>query len=136
KIACECAVGKRKKMGIFGTNYPTRDGTCIRDYIHVDDLANAHLASYHTLLEKNKSEIYNVGYNQGHSVKEVIEKVKEISNNDFLVEILDKRQGDPASLIANNSKILQNTPFKPLYNNLDTIIKSALDWEEHLLRFQ
>ncbi len=136
KIACECAVGKRKKMGIFGTNYPTRDGTCIRDYIHVDDLANAHLASYQTLLEKNKSEIYNVGYNQGHSVKEVINKVKEISNNDFLVEILDKRLGDPASLIANNAKILQNTPFKPLYDNLDTIIKSALDWEEHLLRFQ
>ena len=69
-------------------------------------------------------------------MKEVIEKVKEISNNDFLVEILDKRQGDPASLIANNAKILQNTSFKPLYNNLDTIIKSALDWEEHLLRFQ
>ncbi|EQD88335.1 hypothetical protein HPSA50_0639 [Helicobacter pylori SouthAfrica50] len=69
-------------------------------------------------------------------MKEVINKVKEISNNDFLVEILEKRQGDPASLIANNAKILQNTPFKPLYNNLDTIIKSALAWEEHLLKFQ
>ncbi|AFI05524.1 UDP-glucose 4-epimerase GalE [Helicobacter cetorum] len=136
KIACECAVGKRKKMGIFGTNYPTTDGTCIRDYIHVDDLANAHLASYQALLEKNQSEIYNVGYNQGYSVKEVIQKVKEISNNDFLVEILDKRQGDPANLIANNAKILKNTNFKPLYNDLDTIIKSALEWEEHLLKFQ
>ncbi|WP_104748443.1 UDP-glucose 4-epimerase GalE [Helicobacter cetorum] len=136
KIACECAVGKRKKMGIFGTNYPTKDGTCIRDYIHVDDLANAHLASYQALLEKNQSEIYNVGYNQGYSVKEVIQKVKEISNNDFLVEILDKRQGDPANLIANNAKILKNTSFKPLYNDLDTIIKSALEWEEHLLKFQ
>ncbi|WP_104712785.1 UDP-glucose 4-epimerase GalE [Helicobacter cetorum] len=136
KIACECAVGKRKKMGIFGTNYPTKDGTCIRDYIHVDDLANAHLASYQALLEKGKSEIYNVGYNQGYSVKEVIQKVKEISNNDFLVEILDKRAGDPANLIANNAKILKNTSFKPLYNNLDTIIKSALEWEEYLLKFQ
>lgn len=133
KIACECAVFKRSSMGIFGEDYPTPDGTCIRDYIHIDDLALAHLQAFKTLLSTQKSAIYNVGYAKGYSVKEVIAKVKEISGVDFKVESLSRRAGDPSSLVADNTKILTHTPFKPAFDSLDTIIKSAYEWEKYLV---
>ena len=91
KIASQCATNKRKKMQIFGTDYPTKDGTCIRDYIHVDDLASAHFWALHKLIETGESAIYNVGYNRGFSVKEVIACMKKISKNDFLVESAPRR---------------------------------------------
>lgn len=134
KVACECACGKREKMQMFGDDYPTHDGSCIRDYIHIDDLSSAHLAAFE-FLEKNKqSEVFNVGYNHGYSVKEIISKVKEISQIDFKVELANRREGDPANLIADNSKILAKTSWKPQFNNIDKIIKSAYAWEKFLLQ--
>ena len=132
KAACECAVGKRQKMQIYGTDYPTHDGTCIRDYIHIDDLAQAHFVSLKTFEQTQCSQIYNVGYGKGFSVKEVVDCVKTLSGIDFAVEIGARRAGDPAVLISNNKKILQNTPYKPLYDNLKIICESAYLWEKQL----
>ncbi|WP_286348636.1 UDP-glucose 4-epimerase GalE [Helicobacter felistomachi] len=132
KVACECATHKRPSMAIFGDDYPTPDGTCVRDYIHIDDLALAHLEAFKTLQVENKSQIYNVGYGRGYSVAEVVAKVKEISGVDFKVQMQGRRPGDPASLIADNHKILTHTAFKPQYANLETIIKSAYVWEQYL----
>lgn len=132
KIACECAVGKRKNISIFGDDYPTADGTCIRDYIHITDLANAHLQAYKYLKKSCKSEIFNVGYSKGHSVKEVIEMTKQIAGVDFEVQIAHRRSGDPAQLIAENKKILSLTEWKPRFDDLATIIKSAYEWEKKL----
>jgi UDP-glucose 4-epimerase len=129
KIASECASNTRDKMYIFGNNYPTEDGTCIRDYIHVDDLALAHIKAI-DYLDSNKSDIFNLGYGTGLSVKSVIETVKKITNNDFLVENAPRRIGDPAILIANNHKFLNifGNIFK--YQDLDIICKSAYEWEK------
>ncbi|PAF53040.1 UDP-glucose 4-epimerase GalE [Helicobacter sp. 13S00482-2] len=132
KIACECALGKREKISIFGDDYPTKDGTCIRDYIHITDLANAHLQAYNYLKKNQKSEVFNVGYSEGYSVKEVIEMTKKISQTDFKVEISPRRPGDPAELIANNDKIKSLTEWEPKNNNLSVIIKSAFEWEKRL----
>ena len=129
KVACECACRKREKMGIFGEDYPTKDGTCIRDYIHIDDLANAHFETLKTLEKEGQSQIYNVGYGVGFSVKEVIECVKKVSGVDFEVEIQPRRAGDPAMLVSNNHKILTYTNWKPKYNDLELICKSAYEWE-------
>lgn len=129
KVACECACRKREKMGIFGEDYPTKDGTCIRDYIHIDDLANAHFETLKTLEKEEHSQIYNVGYGVGFSVKEVIECVKKVSGVDFEVEIQPRRAGDPAMLVSNNHKILTYTNWKPKYNDLELICKSAYEWE-------
>ena len=131
KIASECAVGKREKMAIFGTDYPTKDGTCIRDYIHVDDLASAHIEAI-SYLESNDSDIFNLGYGKGASVKEVIDTVKKVTKKDFIVQLAPKRAGDPAMLIANNSKVLSKTNWKPKYQDLDLICQSAYEWEKRL----
>ncbi|PAF47779.1 UDP-glucose 4-epimerase GalE [Helicobacter sp. 12S02634-8] len=133
KVACECAVGKREAMHIFGADYPTPDGTCIRDYIHINDLANAHLQVWKYLIDHQKSEVFNVGYAQGYSVKEVIAAIKEVSKVDFDTQILPRRKGDPAILIANNQKIMTQTKWRPRYNDLKTIVKSAYDWEKYFL---
>lgn len=132
KVACECAVGKRQSISIFGDDYDTRDGSCIRDYIHIDDLALAHLFAYHFLSKNQVSEVFNVGYGNGYSVKEVIEVVKEISGVDFEVVMGKRRDGDPASLVSNNKKILSLTGWNPLYNDLRLIVKSAYLWEQML----
>lgn len=116
-------------MGIFGEDYATKDGTCIRDYIHIDDLANAHFETLKTLEKEEHSQIYNVGYGVGFSVKEVIECVKKVSGVDFEVEIQPRRAGDPAMLVSNNHKILTYTNWKPKYNDLELICKSAYEWE-------
>jgi UDP-glucose 4-epimerase len=104
KVASECAVGKRKKMYIFGNNYPTWDGTCVRDYIHVVDLADAHIRALH-YLDKNESDVFNVGYGRGASVKEVIDTMKRVTGIDFKVEMAPRRAGDPAVLVADSKKI-------------------------------
>lgn len=129
KVALECATAKRASMNIFGTDYPTVDGTCIRDYIHIDDLANAHLSALEYLSDTGKSEVFNVGYSHGYSVKEVIECAKKISGVDFCALPAAKRAGDPAALIASNAKLLALTSWKPRFNNLETIIRSAYEWE-------
>lgn len=136
KIACECACNKREGMSIFGTNYHTKDGTCIRDYIHVDDLCSAHIEVFRLLQEAIGpfSKTFNVGYGQGFSVKEVIECVKEVSGNNFKTYISGRRPGDSAVLIADNSLLLKHTKWQPKYNNLRTIIESAYKWELFLTR--
>lgn len=130
KVACECAVGKRKTMSIFGEDYETKDGSCIRDYIHIDDLANAHLSAFDFLESGNKSDVFNVGYSEGYSVKDVVAKVKEISGVDFKVVKSPRRDGDPAILISNNAKILEKTSWYPQFNDINYIIKSAFEWEK------
>jgi UDP-glucose 4-epimerase len=132
KIASETALGKRSKMYIFGDDYATQDGTCIRDYIHVDDLASAHIAALE-YLKTNESNVFNVGYGRGYSVKEVIETMRRVSGMNFEAEIQERRAGDPAQLISSNTKILKETAWKPKYNDLELICKTALEWERQLV---
>lgn len=128
-LVVQTALGKRDKIFVFGNDYDTPDGTCIRDYIHVDDLASAHISALE-YLDENESEVFNCGYGHGFSVKEVIDTVKKVSKVDFRVEIATRREGDPAILIADNKKILQKTNWKPKYDNLEFICKTALEWEK------
>ncbi|MEC9493305.1 UDP-glucose 4-epimerase GalE [Flexistipes sp.] len=129
KIASECAAGKRDKMYIFGDDYPTEDGTCIRDYIHVDDLADAHIRAIE-YLQKNPSDIFNCGYGRGYSVKEVIDVMKNVTGIDFEVEVSGRREGDPAVLVSDNKKIKSSMNWQPKYDNLEIICKSAYEWEK------
>jgi UDP-glucose 4-epimerase len=135
KIASECAVGKRERMAIFGEDFDTVDGTGVRDYIHVDDLASAHIKAI-DYLDVNDSDIFNLGYGIGFSVKEVINTMKEIASKDFAVDVVSRRAGDPATLVANNSKYKSKFTNKkaPLfkYDNIDLICKSAYEWENNL----
>jgi len=131
KIASECASGKREKMAIFGDDFDTEDGTGVRDYIHIDDLASAHIEAIE-YLKDNDSDTFNVGYGKGYSVKEVIETVKEVTKTDFPVDNAPRRAGDPATLISNNSKIKQKMNWTPKYNNLALICQSAYKWEKRL----
>mgnify|MGYP001627412621 CR=1 FL=1 len=130
KVACETAVGKRPQMEIFGTGYPTPDGTCIRDYIHVTDLAAAHLSALSYLRAGGPTNVFNCGYGKGYSVREVIAKVKEISGVDFKVVESAARPGDSANLISRAEKILQQTDWRPQHEGLEKIIASALNWEK------
>ncbi|HRF57111.1 MAG TPA: UDP-glucose 4-epimerase GalE [Campylobacterales bacterium] len=132
KVASETACGKRKKMFIFGSDYDTQDCTCVRDYIHIDDLASAHLSALGYLQESGKSDIFNCGYGRGYSVKEVIESVKKVSGVDFVAEFVDRRAGDPSLLISNNQKILNTLNWKPKYDDIELICKSAYEWEKRL----
>ncbi|MBO7475394.1 MAG: UDP-glucose 4-epimerase GalE, partial [Campylobacter sp.] len=124
KVATQTIVGKREKMSIFGDDYPTSDGTCVRDYIHVEDLAQAHL-SVLRYLQNNDSSVFNVGYGTGFSVKEVIECAKKVSGVDFKVENAPRRDGDPARLISNADKLKAKTDWTPKHNNLEEIVQSA-----------
>ncbi|TKX32066.1 UDP-glucose 4-epimerase GalE [Campylobacter estrildidarum] len=129
KVAAECAAKKRDKMFIFGDDYDTKDGTCIRDYIHVDDISSAHLAALE-YLEEHESDIFNVGYGHGFSVKEVIESMKRVTGVDFKVELAPRRAGDPSVLISDAQKIRTLTSWQPKFDDLDLICKSAYDWEK------
>jgi UDP-glucose 4-epimerase len=128
-LIIHAAIGKRDRIKMFGDDYPTEDGSCIRDYVHVEDLANAHINALSYLNEKCNSNIFNVGYGHGYSVKQVIETVKRVSGVDFNIEIVERREGDPAELVADNAKIMQEMGWSPKYNNLELICKSALNWE-------
>lgn len=130
KVASETACGKREKMDIFGTDYPTLDGTCVRDYIHVSDLADAHVKALEYLAKGGKSEVLNCGYGHGFSVREVISRVKEITGVNFPVVEGPRRAGDPASLTAKADRIQQVIGWKPKYDDLNIIIKSAYEWEK------
>lgn len=132
KVAAQVAIGKRTKLSIFGENYDTPDGTCIRDYIHVEDLASAHIRALSYLDEGNESDIFNCGYGHGFSVREVIESVKKVSGADFTVEIAPRRPGDPALLIADNTKIKTSLGWQPQYDDLSLICQTAIDWEKTL----
>ena len=130
KVASETALGKRDKMYIFGDDYATEDGTCIRDYIHVMDLSDAHIKSLE-YLENNESDTFNCGYGKGFSVKDVINAMKKIAGN-FNVEIAPKRAGDPAMLIADSNKIKTKMNWKPKYNDLNLICRTAYEWEKRI----
>jgi UDP-glucose 4-epimerase len=130
KVACETAVGKRNSIQVFGIDYPTPDGTCIRDYIHVTDLADAHVKALNYLQKGGKSEVLNCGYGHGYSVKEVLQKVKEVTGKDIKIEYASRRPGDPASLTARVDRIHSVIGWEPQYDSLDFIIKSAYEWEK------
>jgi UDP-glucose 4-epimerase len=132
KILSEVAVGKREKISIYGNDYNTADGTAIRDYIHVSDLANIHLATAKYLLENKISNIFNCGYGKGYSVLEVINAANKISGNKIKFEYDKRRPGDAEKLISNVDKLHQNINWKPKFDNLNLIIQTAIDWEKKI----
>jgi UDP-glucose 4-epimerase len=132
KMAVQAALGVRPSVVVFGNDYPTEDGTCVRDYVQVTDLCLAHFLALEYLRTGGESQVLNCGYMKGFSVLEVINAVKRVSEIDFKVEFSKRRIGDPASVIADNTKIRQLLKWKPQYDNLDIIVKQALLWEKHL----
>jgi UDP-glucose 4-epimerase len=133
KIAVETALGRRPSMQVFGTDYPTPDGTCIRDYIHVTDLVRAHLDALAYLRAGGPSVTLNCGYGQGFSVLEVIDTVKRVSGVDFKVELADRRAGDPAQLVARSDRARSVLGWQPQHDQLATIVGHALQWERKLM---
>jgi UDP-glucose 4-epimerase len=127
--ALKTAKGEFKKLSIYGTDYPTSDGTCIRDYIHVDDLARAHIQSLDYLMDTRKSDILNCGYGHGFSVKEVVSMVKKVTGIDFPVEEAARRAGDPPALVAYCDRLKIQTGWEPRHDDLEFIVKTAWEWE-------
>ncbi|MEO8020034.1 MAG: UDP-glucose 4-epimerase GalE [Pseudomonadota bacterium] len=134
KVACEAAVGKRAHLSVFGTDYPTPDGTGVRDYIHVADLATAHLNSLDYLRAGGKSLVANVGYGHGYSVREVLSSVEKIAGLKLDVREEPRRAGDPPSLIAKCEKVRQLLKWQPQLDDIDTIVRTSLEWERRLQR--
>jgi UDP-glucose 4-epimerase len=132
KVACEAALGKRPRIDVYGTDYPTPDGTCIRDYVHVSDLARAHSAALGYLRRGGESATFNCGYGRGSSVFEVIDAVRRVSGRDFPVEICGRRAGDPSALVANVDRIRGTLDWRPQFQDLDTIVSHAFAWERRL----
>lgn len=132
KVCCQAALGMRDKVSIYGTDFETPDGTGIRDYIHVEDLASAHLAALAYLDKGGDSTVINVGYGRGSSVKEVIEVVRKISGVNFEAQEAPRRAGDPAMLIAKTDKAQSILDWNPLYNSLEKIVEDAWNWEQKL----
>ena len=134
KVACEVAVGKRTHLSVFGTDYPTGDGTGVRDYIHVEDLATAHLDALTYLRGGGASTTLNVGYGHGYSVREVIDSVQRVTGKRLTVKEEPRRPGDPPALVARAERIRTELGWKPRLNDLDTIVRTAYAWEQRLQR--
>ena len=132
KVAGQAALGQRDGLTVFGTDYATPDGTCVRDYIHVTDLARAHLAALDHLRSGGESLTLNCGYGRGYSVNEVVAVVKQVSGVDFPVTYAGRRPGDPASLIARADRIRDELGWRPEHDDLEEIVMQALAWEEKL----
>ena len=130
KVACEAATGRRDSLTVFGIDYPTDDGTCIRDYIHVSDLADAHVCALSYLEKGGDSTILNCGYGKGFSVLEVVDMVKQVSGVEFAVDKAGRRAGDPPVLIADAAKIRCTLGWKPEHDNLEVIVRTAFEWEK------
>jgi len=128
-LVVKTALEKRDLLNIYGDDFNTPDGSCIRDYIHVEDLANAHIEAIN-YLEENKSDIFNLGYSKGYSVKQIVNTVKDVIKIDFKTAVVDRRVGDPAFLVADNSKVVSKMKWKPKFDNLELICKSAYAWEK------
>jgi UDP-glucose 4-epimerase len=133
KVAAEVAVGKREKLFLFGTDYPTADGTGVRDYIHVSDLADAHVRALEYLRSGGESTTLNCGYGHGYSVREVIDAVNRVNGSPIAVEEQPRRAGDPPELVAAVEKIHRTFAWKPRFDDLDFIVKTSLEWERKLL---
>jgi UDP-glucose 4-epimerase len=127
-LVVKAAFGFSPRVSVFGTDYPTPDGTCVRDYIHVSDLANAHLLALRYLADGGASGVYNLGNSDGFSVRQVIESVKRVSGRDFDVVEAARRPGDPPSLVASSRRISDALGWKPAYTGLDSIVETACDW--------
>lgn len=132
KVAAQTALGARPKLSLFGTDYATPDGTCVRDYIQVSDLADAHVAALRHLRGGGDSLLLNCGYGTGASVREVIDTVKRVSGIDFAVEEAPRRAGDPAALVADPTRIRERLSWTPRHADLETIVAQALAWERQL----
>ncbi|HEY7810020.1 MAG TPA: UDP-glucose 4-epimerase GalE [Allosphingosinicella sp.] len=133
KVAVEAAIGKRGHVSVYGTDYGTEDGTGVRDYIHVSDLAAAHVHALEKLMaDPQASHIMNCGYGRGFSVLEVLDAVDRVTNMKIDRKMEARRAGDPDALVADNGKILDTLPWRPKLNDLDTIVTHALAWERHL----
>ena len=130
-LILDAAIGKRDSISIYGDDYDTPDGTCIRDYIHVNDLADAHIKAYEFLCRENQSDVFNLGNGQGYSVREVIDMCKKVTGRDFKVEIAPRREGDPARLIADSTKIQNKLGWTPQYD-LSQIVESSWNWHEKI----
>lgn len=133
KVAVEVALGKRPHLSVFGTDYPTPDGTGVRDYIHVSDLADAHIKALEYLNAGGESTLLNCGYGRGYSVREVIEAVERVHGSPIEVKFEPRRAGDPPSLVAQTDRIRNTLPWTPKYDDLDLIVKTALNWEKNKL---
>ncbi len=134
KVACEVAVGKRPHLEIFGTDYPTPDGTGVRDYIHVEDLATAHINALDYLRANGSSVTLNCGYGHGYSVREVVSTVNKLNGKPIATVESPRRAGDPPSLIAKAQRVREVLKWAPKYDNLDEIVRSQLEWERRLQR--
>jgi len=132
KVATQAALGQRERLDVYGTDYPTPDGSCLRDYIQVTDLAEAHRLALDYLRGDGESLVLNCGYGLGYSVLEVVEVVKKVSGKDFPVRISPRRPGDPARIVAAADKIRERLGWVPRYDDLQTIVTQALAWEDHL----
>jgi UDP-glucose 4-epimerase len=132
KVAGQAALGQRAALEVFGTDYPTPDGTCIRDYIHVTDLARAHLSALEHLRAGGANLTLNCGYGRGYSVSEVVRVVKQVSGVDFPVKLSGRRAGDPASLVARADRIRTELGWRPEHDDLEEIVRQALAWEDKL----
>jgi UDP-glucose 4-epimerase len=133
KVACQVALGKREKMDIFGTDYETPDGTCVRDYIHVTDLIAAHALLLKHLREGGESTTLNCAYGQGYSVRQVVETVRSVSGVNLRADEGPRRAGDPASITATGEKVRQLLGWVPAHDDLNEIVRTAYEWERHLL---
>ena len=134
KVACEHVMGKRPQVAIYGTDYATADGTGVRDYIHVEDLATAHLDALDYLRGGGASTVLNVGYGHGYSVREVLQSVERVSGQRLNIREEPRRPGDPPALVARAERIRRELGWKPRLDDLDTIVRTALAWEERLQR--
>jgi len=132
-VACEAAVGARDKISVFGSDYPTRDGTGVRDYIHVEDLASAHLAALDYLRDGGDSTTLNCGYGHGYSVREVLNMVQQVSGRALNIIEEPRRAGDPPELVAVVDKIHRTLDWTPRHDDLEVIVRTALEWEKKLV---
>lgn len=134
KVACETAQGKRSHIDVYGTDYDTADGTCVRDYIHVSDLVKAHSDALAYLRDGGAATVMNCGYSRGFSVLEVIDAVKRAAGVDFDVRLADRRPGDPPQIVAASDLVRSTLNWQPDHEDLDTIVRQALDWEATLAK--
>jgi UDP-glucose 4-epimerase len=134
KVASQVALGQRKQLEIFGNDYDTPDGTCVRDYIHVTDLIAAHMDALSHLRRGGDSGVFNCGYGRGYSVLDVVRAVEKAYGKTLDVKMVPRRAGDPAGLVAGSDKARKMLGWQPRYDDLDLIVSSALAWERHLQR--